>query len=100
MTMGAITENYNMDEAAVEFIASGGNIVLIGHDYNKEKAVIEAITTAVKSDVITEEMLDDRVYDVLRLKEKYGIHAASAKGADVKSINKQLKAALEKYGVK
>ncbi|MNO80602.1 putative lipoprotein YbbD precursor [compost metagenome] len=100
MTMGAITKNYNVDEAAVEFIVAGGNIVLVGHDYKKEKAVIEAIAEAVKSGVISEEMLNNRVYDVLRLKEKYGINADSAKGPDVKSINKQLQAVLEKYGVK
>ncbi|MNN87496.1 hypothetical protein D3C81_2050610 [compost metagenome] len=74
--------------------------MLVGHDYKKEKAVIEAIAEAVKSGVISEEMLNNRVYDVLELKEKYGINADSAKGPDVKSINKQLQAVLEKYGVK
>ncbi|MNC30991.1 hypothetical protein D3C75_792950 [compost metagenome] len=100
MTMGAITKNYNMDEAAVEFITAGGNIVLIGHDYEKEKAVIEAIAEAVKSGVISEEMLNDRVYDVLKLKEKYDISGDAVKGPDVKSINKQLQAVLVKYGIK
>ncbi|MNP55812.1 putative lipoprotein YbbD precursor [compost metagenome] len=100
MTMGAITKNYNVDEAAVEFIAAGGNIVLVGHEYLKEKTVIEAIKLAVETGGISEETLNSRVYDVLKLKHKYGLSGELAKGPDVKSINKQLQTVLDKYGVK
>ncbi|MBA9084479.1 beta-N-acetylhexosaminidase [Fontibacillus solani] len=100
MTMGAITKNYNVDEAAVEFIAAGGNIVLVGHEYLKEKTVIEAIKLAVETGEISEETLNSRVYDVLKLKHKYGLSGELAKGPDVKSINKQLQTVLDKYGVK
>lgn len=100
MTMGAITENYNVDEAAIEFLLAGGNIVLVGHEYSKEKAVIEAIEQAVEAGEISEETLNSRVYDVLKLKAKYGLHGESAAGPDIKSINKQLQSVLDKYGVK
>lgn len=99
MTMGAITENYSIEESAVEFIKAGGNIILVGHEYNKEKAVIEAVTKAVLEGDISEDILNDRVYAVLKLKEKYGVHDDPAKGADVKLLNKQLQEVLNKYGI-
>lgn len=100
MTMGAITENYSMEEAAVQFIQAGGNIVLVGHDFSKAKAVIEAVTKAVLEGEISEEVLNERVYTVLRLKEKYKLSDKPAKGPDLKALNKQLQELLNKYGMK
>ncbi len=97
MTMGAITENYKIEEAAVEFITAGGNIVLVGHDYEKEKAVIQAITRAVEQGKISEEMLDERVSAILKLKEKYPLSDEPASGPDIKAINADIKQAVKQY---
>ncbi|WP_410771956.1 beta-N-acetylhexosaminidase [Fontibacillus sp. BL9] len=99
MTMGAITENYKIEDAAVDFIVAGGNIVLVGHDYEKEQAVIQAITEAVEQGKISEEMLDERIYAILKLKEKYRLSDEPASGPDIKAINTDIKQAVKEYGL-
>ncbi|RCX19735.1 beta-N-acetylhexosaminidase [Fontibacillus phaseoli] len=99
MTMGAITENYSIEQAAVEFITAGGNIVLVGHDYEKEESVIRAITEAVKQGTISEEMLDERVSAILKLKAKYKLSGEPADGPDRKAVNAAIKEALKQYGL-
>ncbi|MEF2967900.1 beta-N-acetylhexosaminidase [Paenibacillus sp. M1] len=100
MTMGAIAENYDIEEAAVNFILAGGNIVLVGHDYNQELAVIKAITEAVERGTISKEVLDERVYDVLKLKEKYVLSGEPAPGPDAKAINASIEDFDKQYGIR
>lgn len=100
MTMGAIVKNYDIGEAAVQFLLAGGNIVLVGHDYDQEKAVIQAIREAVAAGKISGEVLDDRVYNVLKLKAKYALDAKPASGPDVKAINREIRSLLEENGLK
>ncbi|MEK5477662.1 beta-N-acetylhexosaminidase [Paenibacillus sp. FSL R5-0407] len=99
MTMGAITENYSIEQAAVEFITAGGNIVLVGHDYDKEEAVIRAITKAVEQGIISETMLDERVGTILKLKAKYKLSGEPMNGPDVKAVNAAIKEARKNYGL-
>lgn len=99
MTMGAITENYSIEQAAVEFIAAGGNIVLVGHDYEKEEAVIRALTEAVEQGSMSEEMLDERVGAILKLKAKYKLSGDTAKGPDQKAINAAIKEVRKKHSL-
>ncbi|WP_256992173.1 beta-N-acetylhexosaminidase [Paenibacillus sp. XY044] len=100
MTMGAIDKNYSIGKASVGAILAGGNIILIGHDYAKEKEAIQALTDAVKDGTISEEVLNDRVYAVLKLKNAYGITDEPAEGPDVDQINKDARSLLGKYGLK
>ncbi|WP_228101014.1 beta-N-acetylhexosaminidase [Paenibacillus donghaensis] len=100
MTMGAIEKNYDIGKASVNAILAGGNLILVGHDYEKEKTAINALKKAVEGGRISEDMLNNRVYAILKLKQKYGISDGPAAGPDVKSINDDLKALLEKYGLR
>ncbi|MGG6311721.1 beta-N-acetylhexosaminidase [Paenibacillus macerans] len=100
MTMGAIAEHYDIGEAAVQFVQAGGNIVLVGHDYAKERQVLQALADAVKSGEITAEMLDERVYGVLKLKEKYALTDDPAPGPDADGINREIRNLLKPYGLK
>lgn len=97
MTMGAITEHYEMEQAAVDFITAGGNIVLVGHNYDQEIAVIEALTLAVEEGKISEDMLDQRVYQILKLKQKYGLTNEPAEGTDAKAINAEISQYVKEY---
>lgn len=97
MTMGAIKENYAVEQAAVEFITAGGNIVLVGHGYDQETAVIKAITRAVEDGSISEAMLDERVYPILKLKLKYGLTQDPSQGPDVKTINAEIAQYTKEY---
>ena len=100
MTMGAITEHYDIGEAAVQFIQAGGNIVLVGHDYDKGKQVLQALRTAVEEGQITPDMLNRRVYSVLELKRKYEFDDDAAKGPDSKQINKDIRELLQEFKLK
>lgn len=95
MTMGAISGSTDVGEASVKSIVAGSNIVLIGHEYALEEAVIQALTEAVDSGVIPEEMLNDRVRATLELKHKYQLSDEPVKAPDVKSLNQETKAVLD-----
>ncbi|WP_246072918.1 beta-N-acetylhexosaminidase [Paenibacillus dokdonensis] len=99
MTMGAIEENYDIGKASVSAILAGGNIILVGHDYGKEKMAINALKNAVKDGTISEDVLNNRVYAILKLKHSYGLSDKSAAGPDVQSINADLKSLLKKNGL-
>ncbi|GIP26973.1 glycoside hydrolase family 3 [Paenibacillus sp. J23TS9] len=99
MTMGAIEENYDIGKASVSAILAGGNIILVGHDYDKEKMAIHALKNAVNDGTISEDVLNNRVYAILKLKHSYGLSDKSAAGPDVQSINADLKSLLKKYGL-
>lgn len=89
MTMGAVGNGkIGIGEIAVQSVLAGSNIVLVGHEYEKEEAVLKALLKAVKSKRISEKVLDERVLAVLRLKHKYSIHDTPAKGPDVELLNK------------
>lgn len=99
MTMGAIVEHYDIRDAAMQFIQAGGNIVLVGHDAEKEKQVIQALRDAVNSGKISTETLDERVYDVLKLKQKYQLSNDPAQGPNTKQLNQDISDILKPYGL-
>ncbi|HEY4389941.1 MAG TPA: beta-N-acetylhexosaminidase [Paenibacillus sp.] len=100
MTMGAISEHYTIEDAAIQFVLAGGNILLIGHEFEKEKAAIQAITDAVEQGTIPMDVLNDRVYKVLELKEKYKLTDDMAKGPNIKQVNKRIQQFLTEYKLK
>lgn len=71
MHMKAISNNLSIEEASVKSINAGSDIILIGSDINTTKSVIEEIKLAVKNNKITEDRIDESVYRILTLKEKY-----------------------------
>ncbi|MGG3279511.1 beta-N-acetylhexosaminidase [Paenibacillus solani] len=95
MTMGAVSGNTDVGEASVKSILAGSNIVLIGHEYDMEIAVIQALTDAVEKGVISEEMLDDRVRTTLVLKQKYQLNDEPVKAPNVERLNQKTKQVLE-----
>jgi len=97
MTMGAITSNYNIGEAAVRSVNAGSNIILVCHDFDKEVQVIEKIKAAVKDGTISQETINSSVYKILQLKQKYQITDKSINAVDVKSINSLIKKTVTSY---
>ncbi len=90
LTMGAIVNNFEIGEAAVRSIKAGSDIVLVCHDYLLEEAVIKAITAAAKSGEISEDRLNQSVYRILKLKEKYRIADEPVRAGDVEKINAEI----------
>ena len=73
MTMAAIMDNYDIGEASVKVINAGVDIILVCHGYDNEIKVLTSISEAVNSGEITEERLDESVYRILSLKNKYDL---------------------------
>ena len=44
MTMGAITKNYEIGEAAIQSVKAGSDIILVCHEYKNQVRVINALT--------------------------------------------------------
>lgn len=99
MAMGAIDENYDIGATSVQAILAGANIVLIGHEDEKKISVIEALNKAVNDGTISKELLDDRVYAILKLKQAYGITDDAAEGPDIESFNNRARSLLNQYGI-
>lgn len=70
MSMGAITNYFTADKAAVMAIKAGADIVLMPQDLQLAYSGIEQ---AVENGEITEEEIDEHVLRILRLKQKYGL---------------------------
>lgn len=73
MTMAAIIDNYDIGEASVKAINAGVDIILVCHGYDNEMKVLNSISEAISSGEITEERLDESVYRILSLKNKYNL---------------------------
>lgn len=91
MTMGAITKNFDISNAAIKSINAGSDIILICHGYDNEIYVINSIKEAVENNIITEDKINESVYRILKLKEKYKISNDTVDNIDVDKINSEIK---------
>ncbi len=96
MTMGAIIKNYNIEDASIQFLKAGGDILLICHGYENQLKVIDKIKEKVKNGDITEEELNEKVYRIIKLKQKYNIEDSLVEDVDIESINYKTKELLDK----
>ncbi|MGM0883062.1 MAG: beta-N-acetylhexosaminidase [Bacillota bacterium] len=95
MTMGGITKHYDIVEAAIKSVQAGSDILLVGHDYDKQVSVLQALKNSMDNGILTEETLDQSVYRILRLKEKYNLKDDPVVNIDVNTVNRQIEAALD-----
>jgi len=97
MTMGAVINHYDIGQASVEAIKAGGSIVLVGHEYDKQTKVLQALKAAAASGELSQEEIDDRVYGILALKRKYKLTDEEASKVDVERLNRSVNEVLERY---
>lgn len=71
MTMGAIVNNYSLEEASVAFLQAGGDIVLVCHGVDNPRLVFDKIIESIKIGELSEEEIDTKVYRILELKDRY-----------------------------
>ncbi|HEX7066240.1 MAG TPA: beta-N-acetylhexosaminidase [Bacillales bacterium] len=95
MTMGAIKENYKIDQAAVRSVKAGADIVLVAFNYNQQISVLHALKQAVKDGEISKEQLNRNVRRILRLKRGYGLTNSPEGKVDVDRLNHQIRTVLE-----
>lgn len=97
MTMGAIIKNYDIREAAVKSINAGSDIILVCHDYDKEEAVIKAIQNAAETGAISMDRIDQNVYRVLKLKQKYNLSDSTVPSVDPLNIKEKINALYQTF---
>lgn len=71
MTMGAITKNYSIEEAAVKSINSSVDLLLVCQKYENTENVLKALKEAVLNGTISKERLDNALYNIISIKKKY-----------------------------
>lgn len=71
MEMGAITENFTVEDACVQSIIAGCDIVLIGSGNESIYNTIQAIKDSILNGKITEERINESVVRIIKLKNEY-----------------------------
>ncbi|WP_010677599.1 beta-N-acetylhexosaminidase [Bacillus timonensis] len=94
--MKAITNDYDIGEAAVQSIKAGSDIIMVAHDYDKVVHVRNAIKKAVENGEISEKRIDESVARILELKEKYNVNDAQGKPVNIDVLNKEVQRVLSK----
>lgn len=97
MTMGAITNNFDIGKAAVESVKSGSDIILVGHDYNNVVKITSSLKTAVQKGEISQQRLNESIERIIKLKKKYSINDAKVENANINEINQLITNLLNKY---
>lgn len=97
LTMGAIQNNYVIENAAIKSINAGCDILLVCHGYNKQVSVIEAIKEAVQKGIISKERLNESVYRIIKLKVKYGLTDDKRDKVDTETINSETNRILSDF---
>jgi beta-N-acetylhexosaminidase len=96
MTMGAITKNYKLNDAAVRSIDAGSDIILVGHGINNVATVYNSILEAVKNHIISEDTINKSVYRILALKHKYNVNNDHVSPVNVTRLNNQISQTISK----
>lgn len=91
MTMGAIINNYTLEEGVIRFLESGGDIALICHGKENPILVINKIKESIDNGIITLEELDEKVYRVLKLKDRYSLNDDIIEDVDIEEVNELTK---------
>ncbi|MBW9152768.1 beta-N-acetylhexosaminidase [Clostridium estertheticum] len=87
MTMAAIMKYNDIGDAAIKSFNAGSDIILVCHEYNNELKVINSLKAAVQSKIISEKRLNESVYRILKLKEKYKLNNDTLNTINTNKIN-------------
>jgi beta-glucosidase-like glycosyl hydrolase/CubicO group peptidase (beta-lactamase class C family) len=71
MDMGGITNGFSFDYAFINAIIAGCDIIIQKHNYRR---AIDVIENAVTKGIIAKERIDESALQMLKLKEKAGLH--------------------------
>lgn len=94
MTMQAITGHFDIDDAAVESVKAGTDIILMAHDYDELVSVFNRLKEAILSGEITEERINKSLQRIIRLKWKYGIEDQRVDAVDIEGLNELIEEML------
>ena len=92
LTMGAITQNYGLGEAAVLAVEAGCDVLLVCHEAGSVDQVYTALLDAVDAGRITVDRLDQSVRRILTLKQDYGLTSDPVDLPDLDALNARVAA--------
>lgn len=92
LTMGAITQNYGLGEAAVLAVEAGCDVLLVCHETGSVEEVCAALLDAVDAGRITTDRLDQSVRRILTLKQNYGLTNDPVDLPDLDALNARVAA--------
>lgn len=95
MTMQAITNHFEIGQAAVNSIKSGADIILMAHDYDGLVSVFDSLKEAVETGEITEERMNESVRRIIQLKWEYDIADEQVEFIDIEGLNESIKQVLD-----
>lgn len=96
LTMEAITDHFNVADAAVQSVKAGADLLLVAHDPNLIAKVFENLKAAVESGEISEDRIDESVERIRNLKMKYELSDERTPIPNVKRINAKVEDILQK----
>lgn len=97
MTMGAVVNDYTVEDATLSFLKAGGDIALICHGEDNTIKAIERIKSAVETGEISKEEVDRKVYRVLKLKSDYNLEDRIIEEVDIEVLSEETDEFLQKF---
>jgi len=98
LTMGAIVKHYTLEQAAIKAVNAGSDIVMVAHGYDAAVSVISALKQGVVNGVISQDQVDQSVYRIVQLKQKYALSNQQITDVDVSRIDHDVEQVLTKAG--
>lgn len=89
LTMGAISEKYTPDAAAVKALDAGCDMLLVCFGYDNANDTIDAIVEAVNNGTLSEDRLDDAVLRILKMKNQYSVGSEQILMPDIYTMNEK-----------
>jgi beta-N-acetylhexosaminidase len=96
LTMGAITQSYGLDQAALLAVEAGCDVLLVCHQQENVRTAYNALLQALQSGELSRERLEESAYRILSLKAAYGLSDAPADTPDLEALNAAIAAILPK----
>jgi len=90
LTMAAVINHYSIRDAAIKAVNAGSDIILVCHEHNNLIEVINGIKEAVKNGAISKSRIDESVYRILKLKQRFGLKDDWIDSIDIEKINHKI----------
>lgn len=96
MTMGAITNSHEPQDAAVLFIKSGGDIAYLCHGEGIGYEFKNSMIRAIEKGEISEAEIDKKLYKILSFKKEYGIEDEILDLPNLEELKSQWKGLMDR----
>ncbi|MCI9402357.1 MAG: beta-N-acetylhexosaminidase [Oscillospiraceae bacterium] len=94
LTMGAVSQGYDLPEAVVLSIQAGCDMALICHKEENARSAHEAILTALEEGTLTRQRLEESACRILSLKAAYGVDDSPVGEPNVEELNEVIRSIL------